>query len=180
VDELQHDKLDFGIVSTPLEDLSIIEEKIYTEKFKIYLNPKHPAYSKKSLTGSDLTEDKLWLLSEGNCFRTQTINLCSFNPSQYEQFALQYESGSLYTLRKIVDLEGGATILPEWECIQLTEPSKVHLRAFEDDTAAREVGLIYTKHYAKESVIQKVKEIILQSLPEEIKKNQGLRAVRFN
>jgi LysR family hydrogen peroxide-inducible transcriptional activator len=180
VDELQNDKLDFGIVSTPLNDSSIIEEHLYSEKFKVFLNEKHPGYNKETISSEDLLLDKLWLLSEGNCFRTQTLNLCTFNPTQFQQFALEYESGSLYTLRKIVEIEGGATILPQWECILLSEKAKKSIRNFEDQSASRDVGIIYTKHYAKESVINKVKNLIIQAIPQEIKKNQSLRAVAFN
>lgn len=171
IEELQSDKLDFGIVSTPLNDTSIIEEHLYSERFQIFLNEKHPSYEKETLSSEDLLKDKLWLLSEGNCFRTQTLNLCTINPTQFQQFALEYESGSLYTLRKIVEIEGGATILPQWECILMSKEAQKSIRNFDDNGASREVGIIYTKHYAKESVINKVKNLITQAIPQEIKQN---------
>ena len=68
-EELHNNKLDLGIVSTPLKNPTLMETPLYVEKFRIYLNPEHPAYGKKTLDIDDLLMDKVWLLSEGNCFR---------------------------------------------------------------------------------------------------------------
>lgn len=171
--------LDVGVVSTPLHSDKLIERPLYVEKFRIYLNPTHPAYDKKTLEVSDLLTDKIWLLSEGNCFRTQSLNLCSFTKGNQDNFALSYESGSLQTLKKVVDLEGGATILPEWEASELDDESLNHVRALRSDNAGREVGLVFTKYYAKGTVINKLEEMIKLSLPRFVAENEGLEIIEF-
>lgn len=179
VEALQEDKLDVGIVSTPIADQSLIEEPLYIEKFRIYLHPDHPSYAKKTLDSADLLEDKIWLLTEGNCFRTQSLNLCNIPDTQLNHLALNYESGSLSTLKKIVDVEGGCTILPEWEAGELDDNSLNNLRAFKEDGAGREVGLIYTKYYAKTQVIQRLKSMIMASLPNHVAENKNLERILF-
>ena len=179
VEELEHNRLDVGIVSTPLHNNGLIEKQLYVEKFRIYAHPNHPAYGKKSWDADDLLADKLWLLSEGNCFRTQTINLCSLPDDKLNHLALNYESGSLQTLKKVVDLEGGATIMPEWEAGELDDTSIDNLRAFRADNAGRAVGLIYTKFYAKESVISKLEEMIKSSLPNYVAENKELEIIEL-
>lgn len=179
VEDLEHNRLDVGIVSTPLHNNSLVEKPLYVEKFRIYAHPSHPSYGKRSWEIDDLLEDKIWLLSEGNCFRTQTINLCSLPSDKLNHLALDYESGSLQTLKKIVDLEGGVTILPEWEAGELDDESLNHLRAFKADGAGREVGLIYTKFYAKESVIAKLQEMIVASLPNYVSENKNLEIIEL-
>lgn len=177
--ELDANRLDVGIVSTPLHDPAFLEKSLYVEKFRIYLNPKHPAYHKNTLDEEDLLLDKIWLLSEGNCFRTQTINLCALPDERLNHLALDYESGSIQTLKKIVDLEGGATIMPEWEAGELDDESLNNVRAFKSDQAGREVGLIYTKYYAKESVIEKLESMIKASLPKYVAENKDLEIIEF-
>lgn len=179
MDELNANRLDVGIVSTPLHNDAFIERVLYLEKFRIYLNPKHPAYHKRSLDVEDLLLDKIWLLSEGNCFRTQSINLCALPEERLNHLALTYESGSMQTLKKIVDLEGGATIMPEWEAGELDDESLNNVRALKTDNAGREVGLIYTKYYAKENIINKLEELIKKSLPNYVAENRGLEIIEM-
>ena len=119
------------------------------------------------------------MLSEGNCFRTQALNLCTIPDEKLNHLALNYESGSLQTLKKIVDLEGGATLMPEWEASDLDENSIDHLRAFKSDVAGRAVGLIYTKFYAKDSVIKKLEEMIKSTLPKFVSENNDLEIIEL-
>ena len=179
ITDLEANKLDVGIVSTPLHSSSLIEKPLYQEKFRIYANPKHPSYHLNKWNAEDLLNDKLWLLSEGNCFRTQSINLCSLSDDKLNHMALNYESGSIQTLKKLVDLEGGATIMPEWEAGELDDDSLNHLKAFKDDGAAREIGLIYTKFYAKEGILNKLSEMIISTLPKYVAENQNLHIIEL-
>ncbi len=177
IEDLEHDRLDVGIVSTPVKQSGLVERNLYIEKFRIYAHPKHPSFSKKAWVATDLLEDKLWLLSEGNCFRVQTINLCSLPDEKLNHLALSYESGSLQTLKKIVDFEGGATIIPEWEASELDDSSLDNLRAFRTDDAGRAVGLIYTKFYAKDKVINRLEEMIMNCLPRYVAENKDLNII---
>ncbi len=179
IEDLDANHLDVGIVSTPLHNEALIERPLYLEKFRIYLHPDHPAYKKTALDVEDLTEDKLWLLTEGNCFRTQSLNLCSLSEQSLNQLALRYESGSLQTLKKIVDQEGGATIIPEWEAGELDDSSLNNVRALRSDAAGREVGLVFTKYYAKDGVISKLEEMIKRSLPNYIAENKDLEIIEM-
>jgi LysR family hydrogen peroxide-inducible transcriptional activator len=180
IDALKENKLDVGIVSTPVKDEALVEEPVYNEKFRVYVNPSHPSYDKRVFSADDLLQDKLWLLSEGNCFRTQSINFCTLPEEKLHHIALDYESGSLQTLKKIVDKEGGLTILPEWEAAELDSDSLDNLRVLGEDGVGREVGIIYTKFYAKKSVIDKLKEMIADSLPNYIRENKNLVIIEHN
>lgn len=179
VTELNANKLDVGIVSTPLHNKGLVEKFLYAEKFRIYAHPNHPSFKKNTWHIEDLLDDKLWLLSEGNCFRTQTINLCALPEDKLNHMALNYESGSMQTLKKVVDLEGGATIIPEWEAGELDDESLNNLRVFKEDGAGRAVGLIYTNFYAKEGIIEKLEELIRNSLPAYVAENKQLEIVEL-
>lgn len=178
IDDLQNNVLDVGIVSIPLLNSGLIEKQLFVEKFRIYAHPNHPSYTKLAWNADDLLLDKLWLLSEGNCFRTQSINLCAIPDDKLNHLALNYESGNLQTLKKVVDLEGGATIMPEWEAAELDDSSVDNLRAFKGDNAGRAVGLIYTKFYAKENVIDQLNSMITEALPTFITDNKDLEIVQ--
>lgn len=178
IDDLEHDRLDIGIISTPQDYNGLIERELYIEKFRIYAHDNHPSFSKKGWEVEDLLDDKLWLLSEGNCFRIQTINLCSLPEEKLNHLALTYESGSLQTLKKIVDYEGGATIIPEWEASELDDVSLDRLRAFKTDNAGRAIGLVYTKFYAKNKIIDRLEEMIKNCLPNYVAENKDLEIIK--
>ena len=165
INQLQKDNLDVGIVATPLHVEGLIEKPVYYEGFKIYMNPKHPHYGHNKVEANHLFDDKLWLLSEGNCFRNQAINLCSIDARDHKHLAFDYESGSLETLKRIVDLEGGATVLPEWASEQMCNGTREHIREFADAKAVREISIVYTRNFAKARLLKVLYELITVSVP---------------
>jgi LysR family transcriptional regulator, hydrogen peroxide-inducible genes activator len=172
VSMLKKDHLDIGILATPLGDEHILEDPVFYERFKLYLHPEHPAYEKQILNVDDLKKDKIWLLAQGNCFRNQSIRLCSI---KFEQTAtnLDYESGSLETLKKLVDAEGGATVLPQWAALELNNQDKQHIRSLENDLSVRQISVVYSRNYAKLRSVLAMKKMIRNALPKAIKANEG-------
>jgi LysR family hydrogen peroxide-inducible transcriptional activator len=175
VNALARDLLDVGIVATPLHTEGLVEKPIFYERFRLYLNPNHPAYGKNKLEPSDLMLDKLWLLNEGNCFRNQAINLCEMVIGENKHISFDYESGSLETLKRIVDLEGGATVLPEWASELMCSGTQQHIRTFTDDTAVREISVVYTRNYAKARLITLLEDMIKLSVPAKLLENKNLK-----
>ncbi len=173
---LKEDHIDIGILSTPLYNDSIIEDPVFYEKFLLYLNPGHPAFKKDVLSIEDLKKDRIWLLSEGNCFRNQIVNICSLQTDQRAS-NLDYESGSIDTLKRLVDIEGGLTVLPEWAALELSDKSRSKLRSLEKDQSVREVSLVYSRNYAKVRSVKVLKEMIAESLPDSIKGNEPVSIV---
>ncbi|MDQ6760776.1 MAG: LysR substrate-binding domain-containing protein, partial [Acidobacteriota bacterium] len=74
---LRRDTLDAGIVASPVAVSHMVERVLFSEPFVCYVSASHRLAKRKSITPADLSLDDLWLLSEGHCFRTQTVRLCS-------------------------------------------------------------------------------------------------------
>lgn len=166
IHDLKQEKLDFGILATPLKANDIEERPIFYEYFYAYLNPSHKNYAKDEIDQEDLLEEKLWLLSEGNCFRTQSLNLCSSKLQlNNDSFTFDYESGSLETLKRIVDIEGGSTLLPEWATFELNEKDIEHVRNFKNRNAAREISLVYVKDFPKTKLLESFEAILKDIIP---------------
>jgi LysR family transcriptional regulator, hydrogen peroxide-inducible genes activator len=170
VNLLQKDHLDVGIVATPLEIDGMVEKPIFYEQFCLYLNPNHPAYDREEIDAKMLLEDKLWLLSEGNCFRDQAVNLCALRHSSALKNTFNYESGSIETLIRIVNLEGGATVIPEWASLDLKPEDKKHIRPVRGNSV-REVSLIYTRNFAKAKLSEAFYSTLQASVPAQLRKN---------
>ncbi len=157
---LKNDDLDVGLLVTPINEKGIYENPLFYEEMKLYVNPKHSFAKAKQIVTSEIATDKLWLMSEGNCFRTQVINLCDYSTQLDENKHFKFESGSLETIVNLVNTEGGYTLLPELATNQLNY-SKGVLKSFSNMKPLREVGMVFSR--------TNVKSKILDILAQEIK-----------
>lgn len=162
--KLNKDELDVGILATPLHNSDLIEEPMFYEEIKVFANYKHPLLKKNQLDENDIARDDIWMLSQGNCFRNQVINICANTMQIKEQ--LSYESGSLETLKKMVEVEGGFTLLPELAVLELSAKKLNQIVAFKNPSPMREVSMVYARSVAKRKMIDVLKKQILKNLPE--------------
>ena len=162
IDKLKNDRLDVGVLVTPLNDRSIIELPIFYEKFFIYMSNKHPLFKQKHINLKELDVSDMWLLQEGHCFRSQTLNICG--EKKNENSRLRFESGSLETLKRIVEKQFGFTFLPELATIDMDSFSKKYVKPFQKPEPMREVSLITHRSFIKKRLIS----LLLQEIKEHI------------
>lgn len=163
---LHNDELDAALLVTPLKDEALIERHLYYEPFYCYLNQEHPLLEKEALRGEDLKREDLWLLSEGHCFRDQVLNICTENEKGCAIPNIRFESGNLETIIKLVKTGSGYTLLPEMAVDALSDQeAKHHIRAFADPVPTREISLVYTRTFLKETIIDALETSIIENLP---------------
>jgi LysR family hydrogen peroxide-inducible transcriptional activator len=175
INELKKDALDFGIAVTPVKNEKIIEKPLFYEEITPYFNKNHPLLNKKKLLVSDLQCDDLWVLSEGNCFRSQVLNLCN-NRNEKSAFTknIHFDSNTIETLIRFVDKEGGYTFVPEMIYENFSEKKKRKLKKLHNLIPLREVSLIHTRTYTKASTIQEFIDFVKTKVPESmLNKNRG-------
>lgn len=165
IDALKKDLIDVGILVTPLHDSAIKEEPLFYEEIKVYASEGHLFTEKSQLEIKELAAPDLWLLSQGHCFRSQVLNLCSYHETHRHSLPFEYESGSFETLVKMIDRHGGFTLLPELAVEEMDESKQERIRTFIDMVPLREVGLAFTRGFAKRSMLKTLKEHIQQAVP---------------
>lgn len=164
-------ELDGGIVSTPLARQGITVTPLFYEAFYFYKqNREFESKETTKLTNIDLTD--LWLLEEGNCFRDQISDICSFKEHPAR---LKYKCSSIDSLIRMVDYHGGSTILPELTTLSLEGSQEGHLSMLEDKV--REVGFITRKLTGKEHLFDILIQSIKKSVPSRMLKKQGREVV---
>src|ERR1035437_2802001 len=161
IEKLRIAVIDMAILSTPLENQKILEVPLYYEKFVAYISPKEPIYELKELSATDMPLDKLWVLEEGHCLRNQVFNFCNEKPQQNSI----YEAGSIDTLVKIVDVNGGYTVIPELHIELLTEKQKLNLREIVNPEATREISVVIRHDFVREGILNAVAECVKQIIP---------------
>lgn len=164
-EKLKKDLLDVGILVTPLHNKAIIERPLYYEEMQIYSNRSHPLIRKPVIQVKDIASPELWLLSDGHCFRSQVINLCDLQELESDQLPFDYAGGAIDTLIKIIDKEGGFTLIPELAGMELKGERRKQLRHFSDKIPLREVSLVYTRQFAKTKLVESLAGCIRKSIP---------------
>lgn len=162
IEKLRVAEIDMAILSTPLEDSKILEVPLYYEKFAAYISPTNKTiYNRTELSAADMPLDKLWVLEEGHCLRNQVFNFCHQKPVQ----ASTYEAGSIDTLVKIVDINGGYTVIPELHIELLSEDQKKNLREITKPEAIREISVVIRHDFVREGVLNAVAECVKEIIP---------------
>ena len=170
IDKLNKELIDVGILVTPLEEKGILEIPLFYELFVVYTSESHPLWGKNKIAYDDLDPKNLWLLQEGHCFRNQMVNICK-EQAQDESIRMRFESGSLETIKRLIEQQYGYTLLPELATLELSDDEYQHVRNFEKPQPVREVSLVMRRKYVKKRLIDKLKDIILDSVPEILKKS---------
>ncbi len=154
-------EIDMAILSTPLNNPNILEIPLYYEKFVAYISPEDELYKEKELISEKLPLDHLWVLEEGHCLRNQVFNFCTTD----SKTLYAYEAGSIETLIKIVDENGGYTVIPELHVQTLTEAQKKNLRNLVSPEPVREISLVIQHNFIREGQLNAVAETIKKIIP---------------
>jgi len=168
VDKLKNHDLDAGILATPLNNDSLNEQPVYYEQFVVYASKDEKMMKKKFLLPEDIDTNRLWLLEERHCLRSQVLNLCELRKKDLKTSNLEYEAGSIETLKKIVDLNNGITILPELALKELSWQDMKNVRHFKPQVPVREISIVTYQHFVKQRMIGILKEEICNSVPGEM------------
>lgn len=180
VEKLNHELLDVGLLVTPLGNKSIKELPLFYEAFVAYVNPNHPLAKQPSIAPEELDMSQLWVLNEGHCFRSQVLNICNRGGSADPGSHLDYKSGSLETLKRIVETQHGLTLLPELSVLDMPSEKQKLVRTFEEPQPLREVSLVIHRTFLKKKLIEALREEILNCIPASIRNREKEKVVAIN
>jgi LysR family hydrogen peroxide-inducible transcriptional activator len=163
IEHLEQRKIDIGIMAGPYDGNSLHERILYNEEILIYA----PGFHKPKISEEELAEMKPWLLSEGNCLRTQMMNFCNLKEDTKKDWS--YEGGSLSLLLRMVDQQGGYTLLPNCYTNIIDIPKR-NIKHLAGHTAARQIIALHHKRSSKTEVLNDLIAGIQQA-------NKGIRGV---
>ncbi len=155
------DKIDLFIAATPLEEDGLFEIPLYYEKFQAYFSPSHPLKDQK-LNVKNMPSENLWVLDQGHCLRDQVFNFCK----KEIPFNHIFQSGSIDTLIRIVDENGGYTIIPELHIPFLSTQQKKNLRIIDNPPPIREISMVIPQDFVREKLLNAISDTIKSVIPE--------------
>ena len=177
ISKLRDGKIDAGILVTPLQETGIKEDPLFYEELVTFVSKTNAAYKKNYVLAADIDPDKLWLLEEGHCFRSQIVNLCELKKKSQEGHQFEYEAGSIETLIRLVETNDGITIIPELAALNMRGKQQNQLRYFKSPAPVREISIATHRNQVKKRIIQALKEEILAAVPEKMEKNKKKKII---
>lgn len=178
VERIRNHSLDLGIIVTPVDDLNIASHVLFYEPFVVYLAKGHPLLTQKKIHEKDLSSEEVLLLNEGHCFREQSLSLCRNKRTFTSERSFTFESGSLETLKRLVDQGESFTLLP-WLAAQEVEDKK-RLRPFSEPVPTREVSLIHGPHFQRKSLLNALRQTISRNLPSDLSSVRNRNQLRVD
>lgn len=171
IQKLQNDQLDVGIMVHRENLRGLLKIPLYYEQFLLYFSSNHSLLQNDAVQLSELNPSEIWLLKEGHCFRDQIKNFCGETFFSNHNHALEFESGSIETLRKIVANEFGYTLLPELAVEELSAAEQTKIRALTSLMPTREVSLVIHRSFLKEQLINALKAEVINAVPKKMLKS---------
>ncbi len=170
LEALEREEVDAGILATPTESPGVKEDVLFYEPFYLYVHKEHPLAKLKQVREDDIDGKEMWLLEEGHCFRNQVVRLCGMRGKKTVLPNVSFESGSLETLKRLVERHMGYTLVPYLAVMTETpEEEDVRIVPFAKPVPSREVSLVYRRTQLKLPILNALKETIIQTLPAQLK-----------
>jgi LysR family hydrogen peroxide-inducible transcriptional activator len=175
--QLKQELLDCGILATPLHNQHLEEHPLFYESFVVYTAKSNSLFEKKVIRPEDLDVREVWLLNEGHCMRNQVLNICRDKFTMGEYKNLEYNTGSVETLKRMVELNEGYTILPEL-CLQDLSTRQLNMvRYFKSPEPVREISLVTHRYFIKQALIEAFKKEILAHVPDKMKVQKSRKVI---
>ena len=160
--ELQLGHIDAAIAVSGNTRQGILEIPLYTEKFMVYLSAdcwrKLPVFHPENLE-----HERMWIMRDAQCLRDSAFSFCKARTKGRRV----YEAGSIDTLVRIVDENGGFTIIPQMHLPFLTDEQRENVRRIEGDyLSQRRVSLYIREDYIRQAMLNTITKTLLRFMPE--------------
>ncbi|MBO5720148.1 MAG: LysR family transcriptional regulator [Bacteroidales bacterium] len=160
-DKLLRAELDVAILPTPIDSNELLEIPLYKERFMAYVSPNESFYDREQVCVSKMPTENLWVLREAYCPNSSKFTFCCRERGN----AAIYEAGSIETLVKIVDENGGFTIIPELHINLLSYEQQKRIKPMCNPEPSREIALVVRKDFVRERLINILAKTIIDVIP---------------
>jgi len=147
-------ELDIAVLALPFSDPALETMEIYTEDFISVFYDGHPFANQSEVSVEDISPDELLMLGKGNCFRDQVVAACPQCLSPQTKNGGWVVGSSLETIRHMVAMKLGITVMPITALAKQTDYPGLDSRPFTHPVPQRRIILAWRASFPrKEAVI---------------------------
>lgn len=167
LEALEKKELDIAIIAGPHHNSKLKTVGLYREEIQVYC----PQLTKEDIHFDEIQRLHPWLLSKGNCLRTQMLHFCKLAKDEMNQ-DWDYEGGNLPLLIEMVDKNGGYTLIPSNYRLNATQKKGIKNIAEIQGAPAREIiGLVPNRSMKMEYIEAIIRQIQVHYRQKKTNKN---------
>lgn len=166
----KEERLDGALTIAPFFKKGYYEEPLFEERFVLYVSPKHPLSKYEKLSWDQIPLDELILqenVRESLLHKETAEKQLPIPVHKIKNIA--FENGSLETIRKIIDRNGGFTLLPHLAMLYMGERRLKMVREIELPALTRTIIFVTPRGFEKNRITKVITKEIRESIPKEIK-----------
>jgi len=177
--DIKNDQLDIGIMATPTGERQIREIPLFNEPFLGFFPKGHPLLKNELINPVELDIDDILLLDEGHCFRNQSLHICKKENKQVQhKNPIEFHTGSIETLKKLVLNGMGYTLVPELSVLD-DKKNTGSFKRFHEPEPSREISMIVHNSFSRERMIEVLRNAIISNIPDHFTKKQQYIRVKW-
>ena len=162
--KLQRAELDVAILAMPVAEDNLLEIPIFRERYVAYVSSECDLYNSMELDTQTLRADDIWVLGESYCPNVEQFPFCVRDISSVSIYA----AGSIETLMRIVDENGGYTIIPELQLQLMSDASRNNVRELYNPVPGREVAFVVRRDFVRQRMLNILADAIKSIIPDEM------------
>lgn len=162
--KLQRAELDVAILAMPVAEDNLLEIPIFRERYVAYVSSECDLYNSMELDTQTLRADDIWVLGESYCPNVEQFPFCVRDISSVSIYA----AGSIETLMRIVDENGGYTIIPELQLQLMSDASRNNVRELYNPVPGRDVAFVVRRDFVRQRMLNILADAIKSIIPEEM------------
>lgn len=163
-ESLKRGDIDAAIVAEPYNEAAIITEPLYEEPFFVIVPKGHHFEELDAISREALAQEKVLLLTEGNCMRDNILSSCTELAAKQRIGGLTntLQGSSINTIRHMVASGLAISIMP---ATALTENDHMlfSIIPFEGDAPSRKILLAYRRNFIRPKALTALRTAILAS-----------------
>lgn len=153
IDKLQKGEIDCAFMALPIEAENLDYELLFDDEFYLAVSPDHEWAGRDEIAAAELQDKSLLLLEEGHCMRQSALDVCHLNGANEAQ---EFRATSLETLRQMVRIGGGITLMP---ALAKQDNDGLKYIEFSDTVPVRRIALVWRKTTYKRELFDKLIDV---------------------
>lgn len=161
---LKRGDLDAIVVAEPFQETGIVTQPLYDEAFFVIVPKGHAFEALDSVSTARLAEEKVLLLTQGNCMRDNVLSSCGelAEKQRIPGLANTLQGSSINTIRHMVASGIGISVLPA-SALSENDHLFFSIIPFSAPAPERRVVLAYRRHFVRPRALAAVRSAIVHS-----------------
>ena len=169
ISDFETDALDGAVSIKPFPKEGFYETSLFEEEFVLYVGRNHKLSELSSVEWTDIPLEELILPEDMKTYFLEKKPLLF--PSHLSNKNLKnisFQNGSPETIRKIIDRNGGLTLIPQLACLYMGERRLEMVRSIKDPVLSRTISFVAPRGFQKTRLSKVILSEIIKSIPKDI------------